>query len=116
MGITKADVERYASTHEMHGELARISYVGPQPIIVGIELVELVEVYRRYMPEALLSDWEGPYPPETQVYVVELRGRFRFTGGPAPGYLGTYRTGVWVFDAHTGYDILEGGVGRIDPP
>jgi hypothetical protein len=115
-GITKAEVEQYARTHEMRGWHARINYVDPQPSIVGIELVQWVDVYRRYMPEALLHDWQGPYPPETQVYLVELQGAFRFTGGPAPGELGTYRTGIWVFDARTGYDILEGGVGRIDSP
>lgn len=115
-GITKDEVEQHVRTHQMRGKRITISYVDPQPSIVSIELAQLVDVYRRYMPEALLHDWQGPYPPETQVYLVELRGAFRFSGGPAPGHRGTYQTGVWVFDARTGYDILQGGVGRIDAP
>lgn len=115
-GITRHEVEQHVRTHEMSGKRVSISYVDPKPSIVSIELVQLVEVYRRYMPEALLHDWQGPYLPETEVYLVELRGAFRFSGGPAPGKRGTYRTGIWVFDARTGYDILQGGVGRIDAP
>ncbi|MEO8287063.1 MAG: hypothetical protein ABI670_11585 [Chloroflexota bacterium] len=111
--ITKADVEQYVSTHAMHGTHVTISYGGNEPSIVGIELVQLAEVYRRYTPDMfqLPLPWPGPYPRETQVYMVTLHGTFRFSGGPPPGELGAYDTGVWVFDANTGYDILEGGVG-----
>jgi hypothetical protein len=111
--ITRADVEQYVSTHAMGGMHVTISYEGIEPSLVGIELVKLEEVYRRYAPDVLELPlpWPGPYPRETQVYLVTLQGTFQFSGGPAPGELGIYHTGVWVFDANTGYDILEGGVG-----
>ena len=115
-GITKDEVAQYVSTHQMRGEHTGISYDDPQPSILDIELMQLVDVYRRYMPDALLHDWDDPHPLETQVYVVTLQGAFRFTGGPWPGKRGTYSTGIWVFDVRTGDELLEGGVGRIDVP
>src|SRR5438552_15133785 len=86
--ITKSDVEQYVRTHKMRGERITIDYVGSEPSIVGIESVPLAEVYRRYMPDALLQHWGSPHPPETQVYLVELQGTFRFSGGPGPKKLG----------------------------
>lgn len=116
VGITKGDVEQYVKTHPMHGGRISISYGDSEPSIVSVELVPLLDVYQRYMRGGSTASRQNPYPPDTPVYVVELRGTFRFSGGPPPGNQGIYRTGVWVFNARTGYDILEGGVGRIDTP
>jgi hypothetical protein len=115
-GITKADIEQYVTTHAMRGEHVTISYARSPTSLIGVEMMQLVDMYRRYMPEALAQPWQEPYPPDTPVYVAELHGAFRFSGGPSPGNRGTYQTGVWVFDARTGYDLLEGGVGRLDRP
>ena len=115
-GLTKADIEQYVTTHTMRGDQVTISYAHPPTALIGVEPAQLVDVYRRYMPEAPAQPWQAPYPPDTPVYVAELRGVFRFSGGPSPGNRGTYQTGVWVFDASTGYDLLEGGVGRMDRP
>lgn len=115
-GITRADVEPYVTTHQMRGDMVSISYQGTSPVVKSIERVPLAEVYSRFMPGSEGESWRNPYPPETRVFLVELSGTFRFSGGPYPGDRGTYREGVWVFDEQTGYDLLEGAVGRIDTP
>ncbi len=114
--ITAADVRQYVATHPMEG--SKVSLVGdPSPVIKDVELLTLGEVHQRYFADALRQyGWQAPQPATTQVYMVTLSGRFRLAGGPPPGLHGTYQIGVWVFDAHTGDDLLEGGVGRIDPP
>lgn len=116
--VTEEQVRQYVETNLMKGAHVTVDYAISEATITSIELTKLEDVYRRYMPESLIppNSPNDPYPPETPVYIVELRGKFHFAGGPAPGNLGDYEKGVWVFHAHTGDDLMEGGVSRIDTP
>jgi len=90
------DVCAFARTHPLRGMGITI---------VSIRRTTVGEVDRAYGTRLT--------PPEaTLVYTVEMQGVFTFSDGPAPGRLGTFPTGIAVFDARTGEILLEGGIAR----
>ncbi len=101
---SEQEVCEFARTHPLRGMGITIA-TAPDYTITSIRLTTVGAVDLMYGTRLT--------PPEaTLVYAVEMQGLFTFSGGPAPGRLGTFPTGIAVFDARTGAILLEGGIAR----
>lgn len=114
--VSREDVRQYVEAHKMERRaIGAISDGEPQ--LVSVEQAQLIEVYRRYIPVVLsLPQWPLPLPPETPVYIAMLQGTFRVVRQREPpgSQHPVFGSGVMVFDARTGYELMEGGVGLIN--
>src|SRR6476469_9929433 len=45
VGLTKADIEQYVTTHTMRGDQVTISYARPPTALIGVEPAQWVDVY-----------------------------------------------------------------------
>jgi hypothetical protein len=116
--VSEQDVRRYIQDHKADQRRSGAISDG-EPQLLKVEQTQLIEVYRRYLPVVLSYDhWIISLPPETPVYIATLRGNFRVIQqhGPPTNEHPVFSSGVMIFDAHTGYELIEGGVGRIDTP
>ncbi len=98
------EVCTFARTHPLRGMGITIA-TAPDYTITSIRLTTVGAVDLMYGTRLM--------PPEaTLVYAVEMQGVFTFSGGPAPGRLGSFPTGIAIFDARTGEILLEGVLAR----
>ncbi len=101
---SEQDVCEFARTHPLRGMGLTIA-TAPDYTITSIRRTTVGAV-------ALMYGTRLTPPEATLVYTVEMQGVFTFSGGPAPGRLGTFPTGIAIFDARTGAILLEGGLAR----
>jgi len=101
---SEQEVCAFARPHPLRGMGITIA-TAPDYTITSIHLTTVGECAQAYGTRLM--------PPEaTLVDAVEMHGMFTFSGGPAPGRLGTFPTGIAIVDARTGEILLEGGLAR----